>query len=86
MSLKKYLKSDIHKKIVVFFHQNPSSVDTAKGVAGWINYEKAKVSKALRELAKENILNMHKASSTTGYSYTTNRKLIKEIEKFIHLA
>lgn len=83
MSLKKFFKSDIHKKIIVFFHQNPSSLDTPRGVAVWINYDRPKVKEALKELAKAKILNIHKSAATTGYSYTTDKTIIKEIERLL---
>lgn len=83
MNLKKFFKSDIHKKIIRFFHQNPSSIDTPRGVATWINYDRGKVSKALKELVKEEILNSHKSATATGYSYTTDKKIIDNIEKLL---
>ena len=81
MSLKKFFKSDLYRKIIIFFHQNPSSIDTPRGVATWINYDRPKVNKALKELAKHKILNIHKSATATGYSYTRDKKIIREIEK-----
>lgn len=83
MNLKKFFKSDIHKKIILFFHQNPSSIDTPRGVATWINYDRPKVNKALKELSKHKILNVHKSATATGYSYTTDKKIIREIKKHL---
>jgi len=83
MNLKKFFKSPLHKKIIIFFHQNPSSVDTSRGVATWINYDGPKVSQALKELAKEKILNIHNSATATGYSYTTDKKIIEKIEKLL---
>ncbi|MBN1405099.1 MAG: hypothetical protein JW946_01105 [Candidatus Omnitrophica bacterium] len=84
MNLKKFFKLDIHKKIIIFFHQNPSSIDTPRGVSAWINYDRAKVNKALKDLAKVKILDTHKSATATGYSYTTDANIIKEIEKHLH--
>ena len=83
MNLKKFFKSDIHKKIIIFFNQNPSSIDTPRGVATWINYDRGKVREALKELVKEKILNSHKSATATGYSYTTDKKIIDNIEKLL---
>ena len=83
MSLKKIFKSDIHKKIIIFFHQNPSSVDTPRGVATWVNYDRRKVNTALKDLAKHKILNAHESESITGYSYTSDKKIMKQIDDFI---
>lgn len=83
MNLEKFLKSSIHRKIIIFFHQNPSSIDTPRGVATWINYDRSRVNKALKELAKQKILNVHKSATATGYSYTTDKKIIKEVKRLL---
>ncbi len=83
MNLEKFFKSNIHKKIITFFHQNPSSIDTPRGVAAWINYDRTKVNKALKELSRQKILNTHKSATATGYSYTTDKKIIKEVKKHL---
>ena len=83
MNLKKFFDRDIYKKIIIFFHQNPSSIDTPRGVATWINYDRSKVNKALKELSRQKILNAHKSAAATGYSYTTDKKIIKEVKKHL---
>lgn len=84
MNIKKFLKSDIHKKIICFFDQNPSSIDTPSGVATWISYNVEEVSKALDELTGKKILNAHKSDAATAYSYTTDKKIISEIKKLLN--
>lgn len=79
----KLFKSEIHKKIVTFFHENPSSVDTPRGIAAWIGYKKETVKKALDELVKSGILTAHCVSSTTGYSYTQDKKVLNHIARKI---
>jgi len=74
-------KSEIHSKIVFFFHENPTSVDTPRGVATWTGYKKDVVKKALDALVKIGVLVAHPASSTTGYSYTHNKKIIKAVDR-----
>jgi predicted transcriptional regulator len=83
MEIKKLLKQDIYAKIVRFFHENPNSIDTPGGVATWTNLEKDRVSSALKKLADKGILISHKVSSTTGYSYTRNRKKIAQINRLL---
>lgn len=86
MNLKKFFNSDIHKKIIAFFHQNPSSIDTPRGVSAWVNHDRAEVDEVLKELCKAKILDAHKSATATGYSYTRDKKIIKQIEKLLQAA
>jgi len=83
MALEKTLESGIRLKIVKFFHENQASIDTPRGVATWIGEERAKVKDALEDLVSMNILCAHRATSTTGYSYTNDAKLIARIDKLL---
>lgn len=78
-----YALSDLHLKIIKFFHENQSSIDTPRGVSTWVREERPKVSKALEDLVKLKILSAHRATSTTGYSYTRDPKIISKIEKLL---
>lgn len=78
-----YALSDLHIKIIKFFHENQSSIDTPRGVSTWVREERSKVSKALEDLVKLKILSAHRATSTTGYSYTRDLKIISKIEKLL---
>ena len=75
--------SDLHLKIMVFFHENQASIDTPRGVSTWVREERSKVSKALEELVKLRMLTAHRSTSTTGYSYTRDLKIISKIEKLL---
>lgn len=79
----KMIQSNLHLKIVKFFHENQASIDTPRGVSTWVREDRAKVKKALEELVGMNILVAHRSTSTTGYSYTRNAKIISKIEKFL---
>ncbi|MDD5421932.1 MAG: hypothetical protein WC592_03550 [Candidatus Omnitrophota bacterium] len=83
MDIDKIAKSETHVKIIRFFHENQASIDTPRGVATWVGGERAKVKDALEDLVKSNILVAHRATSTTGYSYTRDSKLISQIEKLL---
>lgn len=83
MDIKKLLRSETHLKIVKFFHENQSALDTPRGVATWIGEDRGKVKNALEDLVKAKILLADRATSTTGYSYTRNIKLISQIEKLL---
>lgn len=83
MDLKEIFKSEVHLKIVRFFHENQASLDTPRGVATWIGEERSKVKAALEDLVAADILTAHRATSTTGYSYTRDAKIISKIGKLL---
>lgn len=83
MNLNDALRSDIHVKIIKFFHENQGSIDTPRGVATWVREDRTVVQKALEDLVEIDILIAHRVTSTTGYSYTRDRKLMSRIEKFL---
>jgi predicted transcriptional regulator len=75
--------SELHIKIIRFFHENQASIDTPRGVSTWVREERARVSNALEELVRLKMLNAHRSTSTTGYSYTRDPKTISKIEKLL---
>ncbi len=79
----KVFSSPIHLKIIKFFHENQSSIDTPRGVATWIGEDRAKVKTALEDLVKYKILIADRATSTTGYGYTRDTALISKIGKIL---
>jgi len=83
MDVDKLFKSDIHRKIIAFFHENQASIDTPRGVATWIGEERSRVISALEDLVKSKILVAHRATSTTGYSYTRDNKIISKVTKLL---
>ena len=83
MDIDKIFNSDIHVKIVTFFHENQASIDTPRGISTWVREDRAKVKKALEELVGIKILVAHRSTSTTGYSYTRNANIISKIEKLL---
>ena len=83
MDLNKAVKSEIHLKVIRFFHENQASIDTPRGVATWIGEERARVKSALEDLVRLKVLVAHRATSTTGYSYTHDMKVISKIDKLL---
>jgi hypothetical protein len=83
MDINKAFASSIHRKIIAFFHENQASIDTPRGIATWIGEERQKVKKPLEDLVALKILVAHRSTSTTGYSYTRDAKLISKISKLI---
>lgn len=84
MNISDAFRTEIHLKIITFFHENQASIDTPRGVATWIREERSCVKRALEDLVTLNILIAHRATSTTGYSYTRDNKLISKIAKLLN--
>ncbi|MFC1666667.1 hypothetical protein ACFL0P_02180 [Candidatus Omnitrophota bacterium] len=81
-NIKHLFKNEIMKKVLLFFNENPNSIDTAKGISIWVGCDADKVQGALDKLVEENILVNHKSSSTNAYSYTNKKDIVKKIEKY----
>ncbi|MDO8525936.1 MAG: hypothetical protein Q7S07_05575 [Candidatus Omnitrophota bacterium] len=83
MGIDKFFQSEIHAKIMQFFHENQASIDTPRGIATWVAEERSKVMSALEDLVKAKVLVAHRTTSTTGYSYTSDALLISKIGKLL---
>ena len=79
LNAKQFLKSKIHKKILLFFVENEGSIDTARGLSVWTNQNIVIVTKALEELAAAGFLKAHRTSSTVGYSCVLNGKKLQNL-------
>ena len=84
MGINDILESAIHMKIVAFFHENQASIDTPRGIATWIEEDRNKVKRALEDLVELKILIAHRSTSTIGYSFTDDKKLISRIKKLLN--
>ncbi len=83
--LKKICESSLNLKIISFFHENPSIVDTSGGIATWLNHDRKEIKKVLDYLAGQNILVSHHTGSTTAYAYTQDKEIIEQIEKILQI-
>ena len=83
VSINKAELTDLHFKIMKFFHENQASIDTPRGISTWVHEERSKVKQALEDLVDVKVLVAHRSTSTTGYSYTRNAKIISKIEKLL---
>jgi hypothetical protein len=81
--INKIIRTELHLKIVKFFHENQAAIDTPRGISTWVREDRTKVKKALEELAGMKILVVHRSTSTMGYSYTRNAKTLSKIEKLL---
>ncbi len=81
--LKKVCESSLTLKIISFFHENPQTLDTSRGIAAWLNRDRKEIKKALDYLVNQNILISHCTGSTAAYAYTQDKKIIDRIEKLL---
>ena len=81
--LKKLCKTELNLKIISFFHENPATVDTVRGITAWLNHNREQMQKALDYLVRQKILISHRTGSTAAYGYTQNKKVVKEIGRFL---
>ena len=83
IDLKKICATELNWKIIAFFHKNPTAVDTARGIAAWLNQDKEKIKEALDFLVNQQVLTSHRTTATTAYAYTQDKKLLEKIDKFL---
>ncbi len=83
LSFEDVISSKVHLKVILFFHENQACIDTPRGVSTWIGEDRGKVKKVLEDLVGLSILNAHRSTSTTGYSYTSDPKLIAKVGNFL---
>lgn len=81
--IKSIFKDEVSKKILLFFNENPHSIDTAKGISVWVGCELDTVQKALNKLVEGGILVNHKTPSTDAYAFTNQRDVLSKIERYI---
>lgn len=81
--LEKVCASALNRKIIRFFHENPSSVDTSRGIAAWLNIERKEAKEALDFLVKQKVLTAHRMGSSIAYAYTQDKKVNQKIDKLL---
>ncbi|OIO40146.1 MAG: hypothetical protein AUJ75_00465 [Candidatus Omnitrophica bacterium CG1_02_49_10] len=83
MNLNKILNSSLKLKIMKFFNENRSSVDTPRGISTWIDADMSKVAAALNQLADDGVVIYHGHGSTKAYSYIHDVKKVKKMAEYL---
>ena len=83
MRLKEVLKNPACLEIVKFFHENPSAIDTPRGIATWVSMDLDVAREALEKLTKINILTRHKAYQAAAYGYTNNKRIVAQVAEIL---
>jgi len=83
MDIDKARLTPAHIKILRFFYENPSCIDTPLGISLWTNENIKVVKKVLEDLTSIKILAVHRTPSTVGYSYTQDPLIFKKVEAIL---
>ena len=83
MNLSRHLRRGINRKIIKFFLENPSSIDTSRSIAIWINEDEEKTEKVLNDLVKAKVLVPYGDNATPAYGYTTDRYILTKIKSYL---
>ncbi|NQS99777.1 MAG: hypothetical protein HQ595_01730 [Candidatus Omnitrophica bacterium] len=83
VELKKICQSELKLKLVTFFQENPSTVDTSRGIAAWLNLDRKQIKNALDYLVGQKILITHKIGVSLAYCLTQDKKVLDQISNFL---
>lgn len=81
--LEKIFKNELAREIVMFFYNNPGSVDTVSGISAWVGERKEKVKEVLDFLVKESVLDIDSTSTTNAYCLTGDKNVVRFIKQFL---
>ncbi|MDP8234490.1 MAG: hypothetical protein P9M06_06815 [Candidatus Saelkia tenebricola] len=70
-------------KIIRFFYENPTCIDTIDNIADWIEEEKEPIEKGLDFLVEHKIMNKDSTYAAAGYSFTQDKDQILKIADFL---
>lgn len=79
-AVEKILKDKLAKKILTFFYQNQTSIDSIGGVSAWVHSDRETVRSWIEKLVKLRVLEKDSTGSIEGYCYTRDKKVMKTIE------
>ena len=81
--IKDILNDETARKIIVFFHDNPGSIDTLSGIAAWVGEGKTRTKDILGRLVSLGILDKDITGAAKGYCYTRDEKTIRSVDKLL---
>ncbi len=80
------IHSPLDMDILVYFHKNPITVESAKGIARRLGKDNTKeVAKALRRFESRGIVRNMSAGGTPLYAYFAGDNLLPVIDRFVKL-
>ncbi|NQT33151.1 MAG: hypothetical protein HQ594_05715 [Candidatus Omnitrophica bacterium] len=81
--LKEALRKKLAKDILVFFYENPFSIDSVGGISAWVNGDRKEVQLALDELVDLGVLERDSMGTTKGFSYTRDEKVMRIVKDLV---
>ncbi len=78
-----YVDSFIKWELLLFFHQNPNTFDTAEGIARYLGRDKADVQDALLRLKTQGLLDEVVVGTMLVYVLKPNAELQEKVQKFV---
>ena len=81
--MKRLLQTPARLKIARFFLDNPTSIDTPRGISAWTNVAITDARAILEDMARSGILKAYRTSSTVGYSLSESRQVLRSLERAV---
>jgi len=76
-------KSLIKTQLIIFFHNNPYTIDTIEGIAMWVGMEEKEIYPELEDLSQAGVLYKYSSERVT-YAYTNSPAIRLAIDEFLH--
>lgn len=73
--------TQLQRKILRFFHDQPHAVESARGISTWIGAEPEHVEEAVQDLLERKWLDSDQTPVACGYSLTRDGKLLTQIRR-----
>ena len=73
--------TQLQRKILRFFHEQPHAVESARGISTWIGAEPKHVEEAVGDLLARKWLDLDETTAARGYSLTRDDKLLLQVQR-----
>ncbi|KJS22003.1 MAG: hypothetical protein VR72_07895 [Clostridiaceae bacterium BRH_c20a] len=81
-SLQSIKKSGVKMQLLLFFYNNPFTVDDLEGISMWVGMHKKEITREMEELCQMRLL-VKRGTSHSYYRMTENSQLVEEVQKLI---
>ena len=77
------MPTSVQVRILKFFKEQPQAVETARGMASWVDSELELIQEALSDLVHRRWLWADETASVTGYTLTQDERHLAQIHKVL---
>ena len=81
-SLQSIKKSGVKMQLLLFFYNNPFTVDDLEGISMWVGMHTKEITREMEELCRMRLL-VKQGTSRPYYRMTGNSQLIEEVHQLI---